>query len=370
MRSPCLYILISLFLFISCGEGTGLNETGSRDTPYFPPPGGAEWETVSISELNWDQQAVDTLLQFLENNNTRAFIVLQDGRIAIEEYWGNNAQQTSEFDAESRWYWASGSKALTAVTVGIAQQEGFLNIDQATSTYLGNGWSSLNGFREPRITIRNQMSMTTGLDYRFEDLNCTIPRCLTYLNDPGTVWYYHNAPYTLIQSVISSATGLNFEDYVQFRIENELGMDGVWIRSQDGFNNTFWSSGRDAARFGLMIEREGIWNNNFILSDRSFFTEMITPSQSLNPSYGFLWWLNGQNGIVLPGSPQVFNATLAPSAPPDLIAAMGRDGQFIDVVFSEDLVVVRLGESAETTSVPVFFHNEMWQLISDVIRYD
>jgi len=55
--------------------------------------------------------------------------------------------------------------------------------------------------------------MTTGLDYTVTNLNCYDIDCLLFLNKPNTSWYYHNAPYTLTQSIIENATSLNFSSY-------------------------------------------------------------------------------------------------------------------------------------------------------------
>jgi len=76
---------------------------------------------------------LENLFNYLESNKTRAFIVLKEGRIVIEEYFGDNINGTSDFDRNSQWYWASAGKTLTATLVGIAQQDGFLNIENPTS---------------------------------------------------------------------------------------------------------------------------------------------------------------------------------------------------------------------------------------------
>ena len=55
---------------------------------YFPPISGNSWDTVSPANLGWCQDKIDTLLDFLETKNTKAFIVLKDGKIAIEKYYG------------------------------------------------------------------------------------------------------------------------------------------------------------------------------------------------------------------------------------------------------------------------------------------
>ena len=54
---------------------------------YFPTIGSNQWETISPEELNWNSDEIKNLYEFLELNNTRAFIVLKDGKIVIEKYW-------------------------------------------------------------------------------------------------------------------------------------------------------------------------------------------------------------------------------------------------------------------------------------------
>ena len=57
---------------------------------YFPPTSGSTWETVTPSSLGWNTSAISDFKTYLSNNNTRAFIILKDGKIAMEEYFGTN----------------------------------------------------------------------------------------------------------------------------------------------------------------------------------------------------------------------------------------------------------------------------------------
>jgi CubicO group peptidase (beta-lactamase class C family) len=284
----------------------------------------------------------------------------------VEEYFGNNIFGTSAFDKNSQWYWASAGKTLTATLVGIAQQEGFLNIEHPTADYLGNSWTSLTASQEQLITIKNHLTMTTGLEYNVADPDCTLPSCLTYKTDPGQQWFYHNAPYTLLEKVVENATNTNYNDYTNQKIKSITGMKGQWI--SQGYNNVYWSTARDMARFGLLILNHGKWEQTNVLSDENFYRQMVNTSQSLNPSYGYLWWLNGKESIIFPGIPTSFNIPLSEYAPHDLFAGMGKNGQFVEVIPSKNLVVVRMGEAPDGSLVPITFHNEMWKKINLVIN--
>ena len=335
-------------------------------TDYFPPLNSDEWKSTPLNQLGWNISELDNLLSYLESKNTRAFIILKDGKIVVEEYFGNNILGTAPFNKNTQWYWASAGKTLTATLVGIAQQDGILNIDNPTSDYLGDGWSSLTAEKEQLITVKNQLSMTSGLEYSVSDLNCTLPSCLTFKANAGQQWFYHNAPYTLLEKVVENATGIDYNAYTNQKLESVIGMNGQWV--SQGYNTVYWSTARDMARFGLLVLNQGKWDNSEVLSETNYYKQMVSSSQNLNPSYGYLWWLNGKNSIVFPVLPNSFNTSLSENAPNDLFAGLGKNGQFVEVIPSKKLVVIRMGETPDSSLVPILFHNEMWEKINLVIN--
>lgn len=327
-------------------------------TTYFPPIFGNTWDTISPASLGWCQDRLDTLIDYLGNRNTKAFIILKDGKIALEKYYGT-------FTQDSVWYWASAGKTLTAFTVGIAQQEGYLSINDTTSEHLNNGWTTCPASKEDLITIRHQLTMTSGLDDGVPDYTCTIDTCLHYLSDAGTRWAYHNGPYTLLDDVIQSATGQTLNSYFSQKIGSQTGITGTYLPS--GYNNVFFSKPRSMARFALLVLNKGHWNSNQILTDTAYYNQMVNSSQLLNPSYGYLWWLNGKTSFMLPTLQTVFPGSLNPSAPDDMFAAVGKNGQLINIVPSQNLVFIRMGNSPGTGgAVPVAFNDTIWQKLTTV----
>ena len=364
-----LIMFFVLLGFLACGKDDELPEQPIDDNEiYFPPATTTVWNTITPESLNWNASAINELYDFHSENNSRAFIVLKNGEIVIEKYWGKNITNTSSFDQNTNWYWASAGKSLTAFLVGLTQQEGLIGIEDKTSDYLGSNWSSLSLEKENLIKVKHQLTMTSGLDYNVSDLDCTDEDCLQYKDDPGNQWFYHNAPYTLLEKVVSNAAGVTYNKFTDDRLESKIGMAGTWIASGD--NNVYWSTARAAARFGLLILNKGKWEYSQILTNTDYFKAMVNSSQDLNPSYGYLWWLNGKKTITYPGLSTSFNTSLAPNAPEDLFAAMGKNGQFIDIVPSENLVVIRFGESPDGSLVPVGFHDEMWQKLEAVRNPD
>lgn len=351
--------LLAVLLFIGCKKEVPSPDPAVTLTPYFPPAG-ATWAQTTPASLGWNESAIPALYNLLEQNNTKAFLVLYNGRIVLEKYFG-------QFTADSSWYWASAGKTLTAVLVGIAQQEGKLNITNRTSQYLGAGWTSLPAVKEQLITVRHQLSMTTGLDDGTGDTDCTQPGCLQYKADAGSRWAYHNAPYTLLDKVVEQAVGTSYNSYFRQRIGDRIGMGGAWLRM--GYNNVFFSNPRSMARFGQLLLNRGNWNGVQVLADESYFNSMVSSAQNLNPSYGYLTWLNGKDRHMLPALQAVFNGPMVPNAPADMYAALGKNDQKLYVVPSKKLVVVRMGESAGNVRLAVSsFDNELWGALSAVVR--
>jgi len=341
-----LSLLITLVLFSSCQKEMEMEvDTEIPTTPdeenYFPPITGDTWEKVDPSDLNWNTDKLEDLHSFLEERNTRAFIILKGGKIVSEKYWGMTIDNTSDFTATSNWYWASAGKTITACLAGIAQEQGLLDINDSTSKYLGEGWTSMSPEKENLITVRHQLTMTTGMDYRVIDSNCTDTECLNYNTDAGE----HNK-------------------YTDENLENKIGMSGTWLKL--GFINLYWSTARDAARFGHMILNEGRWEDEEVIKDKTYFQEMTTTSQDINPSYGYLWWLNGEESVIFPGTEISLPIALNGNAPADLFSGLGKNGQYVDVVPSMDLVVIRMGESPDDSLVPIGFHMDMWEKLMEV----
>ena len=106
----------------------------AQNTLYFPPLEGDTWETLDPADLGWCADSLQNLIDFVGERNSKSFIILKDGKMVVEEYYNT-------YEQDSLWYWASAGKSLMGVLVGLAQEDGFLDIEDPTSDYLGEGWT-------------------------------------------------------------------------------------------------------------------------------------------------------------------------------------------------------------------------------------
>ncbi len=361
--------LLLLSLFGLLGFACQQEETPVKPSLYFPPNSNT-WESTSPASLGWDVAKLEALNTFLAENDTRAFMVLVDGKIVVEEYFGKQFDGVTNFSASSNWYWASAGKTMTAALVGIAESQGKINFDTKTSAYLGQGWTSLSPQQEDKITVRHQLTMTTGLD-DYADANstgdddCTDPACLKYKAEPGARWAYHNAPYTLLDGVIAAGTGQSLNTFLSEQMLSKIGMSALYIKS--GYNNVLYSTPRSMARFGLLLLARGQWNGTQIIPE-DYVDLMMNSSQSLNPAYGHLTWLNGKGTFKVPGLQTSFPGSMTPFAPADMFAAMGKNGQVINVVPSKNLVMIRMGDNPDSALVPFLFQDQIWERLKEIIK--
>ncbi|MCT4582471.1 MAG: serine hydrolase [Flavobacteriales bacterium] len=339
------------FFFLALIAG----QLSSAQDSYFPPNNGNTWDTISPTSLGWCEDSITALYDYLELENSKSFILLKDGKIVLEQYFGTYTQDSS-------FLWFSAAKSLRAMLIGKAQEEGFLAITDKTSDYIGSNWTSLNLPQEDSITIWHQLTMTSGLDE--SNFTCENPNCLTYVSTAGTRWAYHNGPYGLLRAVLENATGTTQNLYTNSRIKTPIGMGGFWINLLG--INTYYSKARDMARYGLLVSNKGIWDNDTILADSNYLQQMISPSQSLNPSYGYLWWLNGQNGYVTTGTPTYINGFVSPDAPSDVYTAAGSQGQYISISPNNGLVMIRQGNTGSSSYTEFGLHNEIWKRIMNL----
>ncbi len=356
MRLKHLLLISLLSIFISCGSDDTPAPTPTEEAMYFPPNTGTTWETKTPESLGWNTANIAALNTYLTDKHSKGFIILHNGKIVMEQYYNGHTATTP-------WYWASAGKTLTSTVTGIAEQEGFLNINNKVSDYLGTGWTSAPLAKENLITCKNLLSMNSGLnDALGDDVS---PSNLQYVADAGSRWAYHNV-YVKLQDVVAQATSQTWNAYFNTKLRDKIGMTGTWI--PDGDLSVYWSTPRSMARFGLLALAKGNWNGTQIINS-TYLNNATTTSQSINLAYGYLWWLNGKTSYHMPQSQLQIPGTLIPSAPSDMYCALGKNDQKIYVVPSKKLVIIRMGDAADTSNFALSdFDETLWEKISAVIN--
>ena len=190
---------------------------------------------------------------------------------------------------------------------------------------------------------------------------------LSYEVAPDTKWSYNTPAYHFLMRVLESATGRERNDFTSEWLTIPIGMSNSswtprsWSSADIGVG--FSTTARDLAKVGILIQSGGFWKGIPILGDADYLREMISPSQALFPSYGYLWLLNGQ----LSCGP---NLTLkdcdnprpwTPFAPDNTVGMQGAGGRYLFVAPELGLVVSRIGSGPIAEGVA--FPSKFWELL-------
>ena len=356
-----------------CSSAPKVEETTSAEPAtqlYFPPDSG-EWERIDPASAGWDLEALEAVLEYAGQQRSSGVVILLKGRILAERYWEVEMPPwevepppavidyiglTAGKDESGHVIEdvASIQKSVIAFLAGVAERKGLLDIEQPASKYLGQGWSRARPEQEAQIKVRNLLSMASGLD---EDL--------AYMGTPGELYMYNTPAYSRTVTVLEKVTGMDVNAYTSKWLTSRIGMQDSrwWTRSSEvmvPWANVigFVTTARDLARFGLLMQAQGNWDGEDLLQNPDYFERMLSPSTVANPSYGFLWWLNGGDRWVMGRqNTEAREGSLVPPAPDDLFAGLGALGRKVYVVPSLRLVFTRLGDQPPEKE----FSNEIWK---------
>ena len=268
---------------------------------------------------------------------TSAILIATPEGILAERYIEGFTPLTSQ----RTW---SVAKSIAVSVIGVAVQKGMIDIAAP---------SGLAAWRRPldprrRITILNLLHMASGLDsnragnqtprlYFGGGLVSDTATRGALEAPPGSRWKYANNDTLLAMRALKEAIGQRHA-YLRFPFEEllyKIGMTHTKLETDwDGnfvLSSQVWTTARDLGRLGLLYLNDGVWQGERILpAGWAAFGATPAPSQPAapRPGYGAHWWLFNQR---------------FPELPNDAYAAMGNRGQYLLIVPSENLLIVRRG---------------------------
>jgi len=168
---------------------------------------------------------------------------------------------------------------------------------------------------------------------------------LTLVTTPGEAWSYSSGTTNIISRIIRDAVGGSLTDYLTFprrALFDRIGMKSAVMEPSASGNlvgsSFMYATARDWARFGLLYLQDGVWAGERILP-AGWVDYARTPTPGApRGEYGAQWWLNA--GAKDDPADRWF-----PDVPRDAYFCQGFEGQFVTVIPSRKLVIVRLGAS-------------------------
>ena len=321
----------------SPGRGCAIQPVGwTGESPEMVLPGVRENAPFVVAEPRGNAALLNEAVQgafegaYGEGVNTTAVLVLQADRVVAEEYGEGFGVDTPQ----RTW---SVAKSLAGTIIGAAVHRGEADVNAPAAIA---DWSR-DGDPRAAITLDQLMRMASGLTSdtagnRTDALyfgGVGIDEQVTtwpLIAPPGTRYRYANND-TLL-AVLSIAP--TFERHPPAELFRRLGMYDTWAetdwRGNYMLSSQVWTTARDLARFGRLYLNDGVVDDERILPEgwRDYVSRPSGPQPGGAQGYGATFWLmNNSEGV-----------------PADTISANGNRGQYVIIVPSRDIVIVRRGE--------------------------
>jgi CubicO group peptidase (beta-lactamase class C family) len=332
---------------------------------YWPTQ---DWKMEDPEKLGFDKTKLTAAVDFTTGGSSnQALLIIRHGYIAAEKYYGSFTQSTQH---ES----FSVAKSFTSGLIGIALGEGKIpSLDAKICEYYPQQWDCSDTMDpRSRITIDHALNLKTGLQWTENwrsDSTGANDGVLTSLDtvlarpsaeEPGMRQRYSTGDPALLSGVIQKATGKTALAYAKEKVFDVIGTPGIrWNADNQGRTTTFAgmsATAREYAKYGYLYLNYGKWDGKQVIPMDYVVKTTQVHQDPCKAWVQYLWHVNAPTRLGIQPKPcdQLFcQPTEYVDLPRDAFFAEGVQGQFIFVVPSADLVVVRFAQDG-------FMSAELW----------
>jgi CubicO group peptidase (beta-lactamase class C family) len=274
----------------------------------------------------------------LHKYDAHALVIIKNDSLIHEQYW-------DEFSDTSHTNSFSMAKTYCGALLGCALKDGYIrSLDQPVGDFI----PEYKEGKKAKITLRNLVTMTSGIDFNESYINpfaypaegyygddvlaaCT---CYDVGEEPGKIFRYLSGNSALLGICIAKAVGKPLSTYMGQRLWTDIQcQQPAWwsLDKKDGQEKGFCcinSNATDFARLGMLYLNYGKWNGKQVL-DSDYVAKSIIPYDckeddgTQNKTYGYSWWLTQHKGE-------------------HIFYARGILGQYVICLPSKKLVIVKL----------------------------
>ncbi len=302
--------------------------------PDYWPTGG--WQVASPESQGLDSNRLaDLLLAARDRNvNIHSLLIIRNGYVVTDATF-------YPYDGQTVHDMASVTKSVMTTLIGIAADQGKLNLDDRMVSFFPNYSISNLDTLKNEITIRHLVSMSSGLDCTAEEDEKNLremqanPDYVQFVLDrqmvwtPGEQFIYCSPAIHLLSPILQQATGQTALDFARQYLFEPLGIqESMWEQDPQGYYDGWGDlslNPHDMAKIGFLFINHGKWDGKQIVSRQ--WVEQATQAQMVNSggldSYGYGWWMD-------PATESGYRAD-------------GRGGQYIYIFPEWDMVIVTTG---------------------------
>jgi CubicO group peptidase (beta-lactamase class C family) len=238
------------------------------------------------------------------------------------------------------------TKSVLATLYGILEHQKKIDIHSfhPFANYMNNTAKD----HRASITLNHMLRMQSGLEWEEDYTSISDVTRMLFLEsdmslsmadnpqiaEPGEVWNYSSGTTNYLSGILRKRFD-SYQEYLDFpykELIDKVGMHSMLIEADMAGNyvgsSYGWANTRDWAKFGLLYLRRGNWNGDQLFAPE-WVDYVVKPTEKSQGDYGAHFWLNAGGKY--------------PDVPKDLYSANGYQGQYVFIIPSKDLVIVRTG---------------------------
>jgi CubicO group peptidase (beta-lactamase class C family) len=304
-----------------------------RTQLYWPTQ---SWRTSTPEEQGLDSTKLAEMLKTIQEKKIPidSLLVIRNGEVILDATF-------YPYDGKLVHNLASVTKSVMTTLIGIAAEQGKLQLDQPMVSFFPDRTIADLDDRKEEITVRNLASMVNGMasgclagDFPTIEKMQAAPDWVQaaldrkMVSEPGKYFCYDSPGMHLLSAILQKATGMTALDFARKNLFEPMGIsDVIWEPDPQGYTRGWGDlhlKPRDAAKLGYLWLNKGFWDGKQIVP-ASWVDEAVTPlSKAGEDGYGYGWWVSQ-----------------------DSYYASGRGGQNIKIAPALNAIVVTTGSGFE-----------------------
>lgn len=273
---------------------------------------------------------IQNFLQELENNksiNPHSIMIVRNGYVIAEGTY-------QPFDGNVWQITHSLCKSLVGIAVGIAEDKGYLRLDETVASIFNKNYFPLIGKKKKEITIEHLLKMSSGITFGevgavIEDdwVSRFLKSSINF--EPGTKFAYNSMNTYMLSAIIKKKTGKGLLAFLKEYLLKPMGIEKIyWEKCPKGIEKGGWGlyiNIEDRTKIGQLMLNKGKWNGQQLISEswieRMTRKQIDTPKELNEDGYGYQVWIGkrkgsfqfngllGQNTIVFPDINMIISVT-------------------------------------------------------------
>jgi CubicO group peptidase (beta-lactamase class C family) len=302
---------------------------------YWPTNG---WEKATPESQDFNSEKLADRLNSIKQKgmNIHSLMIIRNGSVILDSYF-------YPYDGSTNHDVASVTKSIMTTLIGIAADQGKLDLDQPILSFFPDRTISNRDSLKEQITVRHLVSNSSGFRFNEKDDADTISAMtesddwvqhvldLPVVHEPGTHFAYFSPGMHLLSAILQESTGMTALEFAEANLFKPLGINKVyWPSNSQGYTIGYGDLclyPADMAKIGFLFLHQGKWEDKQIVSSNwvNDATKKQLPTGEGREGYGYGWWISSPNEKF------------------PYYRAYGRQEQIIMVVPSINAVIVTTG---------------------------